>query len=279
MVRGFIASSRVQPEIGGADGEVRKLGDQGVRYHGLAFAVPVWLVPAVLAAQVSLKGTVRDSSGRGLPNVAILVQPGDRHAGTDASGAYALRLPPGTFTVLFRRIGYLAASTTVDLAAVDMLELDVVLEAAPAHLPEITVIESAPAPWLREAEERRRLGIGHFLDEALLRRSESRLFADLLRSIPGVRITRYGNRLIALGRSGTWCPMAIWVNGIRVYAPSSEETNPFRRTLAPGENAFLDNWHVTDLQLVEVYNVADTPSRFQATGSSCGTILLWTRTH
>lgn len=79
--------------------------------------------------------------------------------------------------------------------------------------------------------------------------------------------------------------MAIWVGGLRFCAPDASSAGGFTRRIAQtpldtGTNPppTFDQWSVTDLQAVEVYaGPAQTPPHFQVTGSTCGTVLLWTR--
>lgn len=86
-------------------------------------------------------------------------------------------------------------------------------------------------------------------------------------------------RLARAALRSPWCPMAVWVDGMRVYFPSSQETSPFLSARAstrppPDLERFL---RVAHLQAVEIFTLSETPARYQATGSACGTILLWTR--
>lgn len=95
---------------------------------------------------------------------------------------------------------------------------------------------------------------------------------------------RVGHRSVAIGLRSN-CPMAIWVDGLRLYAPDASSAGVFTRRIArtpidTGSNAppNIDQWSVADLQAVEVFaGPAQTPPQFQVTGSTCGTILLWSR--
>ena len=240
------------------------------------------LLPLSLQAQ-ALQGVVRDSAmGSPLAGVEILLR-GAARTTTGPDGRYLVRLDPGVHTLVFRRIGYGPASLRVTAWSPDTLEFDLNLTASAQELPELTAEGTFEPVWLGGFEERRRTGQGAFLTEDLLRASEHRELQDLIRGqSSGARFRPLGTRTVAVsGRSRTWCPMAIWVDGVRVFAPGSEETSPLR-TRPPDPNAptappDFRQWKVHDFQAVEVYTAAQTPARFQATGSSCGTILLWSR--
>lgn len=79
--------------------------------------------------------------------------------------------------------------------------------------------------------------------------------------------------------------MAIWVDGMRVYAPNAIEageftktTGAFARDTAMNPTPDVDHWSVADLATVLIYaGGVQVPSQWQVTGASCGTIVLRTR--
>lgn len=244
------------------------------------------LLPAAAAAQVLVRGTVTDSaSGKPIANVEVLASVAGRTARTDSLGRYSLDLPLGTHRILFRLIGYQPVSRTIAAFAADPLRLDLALAPAPVELAPLETTAPGASPWLQGFEDRRRLGFGRFIDDSVLRRSEHRVLPDVIRTTsPGVRFMRVGRRTVALGRGSRWCPMAIWLDGVRVYAPNSQDTSPFasppsasRLERMHNPPPDMDQFKVAELQAVEVYSLSETPMRFQTTGSSCGTLLLWTR--
>jgi len=68
----------------------------------------------------------------------------------------------------------------------------------------------------------------------------------------------------------TWiseCFMSVYVDGARYYSPEMNEVPPD-----------LDRLNVLTLEAVEIYrSPAEVPVEYNATGSACGLILLWTR--
>ena len=81
-------------------------------YRGLICGVILWAFPAVAAAQGSIAGSVRDTSGAVLPGVTVeasspaLIEK-TRSAVSDSAGQYRIvDLPPGTYDVVFSLSGF-----------------------------------------------------------------------------------------------------------------------------------------------------------------------------
>lgn len=218
-----------------------------------------------------------------MPAVEVRAPGAADSALTGDDGRFALTLPLGTHELVFRKIGFRVARVQVELFEIRETSLEVILTADPQRLPDVVAEAEAPADPTGFSERRQAIGGATFLDEALLRRSEHRKLSDLIRArSPGIRMVRRNGRTLAMSRrSSSECPMAIWLDGTRLYAPTAVVTSPFLRKSPEqaGANQIpdLDHWGVIELKAVEVYSVAQTPSRFQSTGSGCGTILLWTR--
>ena len=84
----------------------------------------------------SVTGTVTDAND-GLPvgGAVVTADPGGRSDTTDAAGAYALRLRPGTYTLAFTSKGYVTHEVEgVVVADGDALVVDAVLDAPVASL-------------------------------------------------------------------------------------------------------------------------------------------------
>src|SRR5688500_11822516 len=74
---------------------------------GLAAAYP-------LGAQV-VRGVVTDTTGTGVAGVDVVLESTDRRARTDSAGRYLLQARSGSFTVLYRSLGYHPSRETVRL--------------------------------------------------------------------------------------------------------------------------------------------------------------------
>jgi hypothetical protein len=72
------------------------------------------------------------------------------------------------------------------------------------------------------------------------------------------------------GRPDTRCFAQVFLDGMRIYAPGQQS--------ADSRGFSIDEFKVVHLQAIEVYKgPAATPAEFNMTGSSCGTVVLWTR--
>jgi hypothetical protein len=192
-------------------------------------------------AQAALRGVVRGESGRPIAGARIVLQPLGLAGVSSDSGAFHIApIPPGSYTVVVRALGYQDVMADAFFEGRDTLTVGFDLQRGPRQLDPITVeTEASPrvAPSLVGFEERRKAGFGRFLTRP-----------DL------------ANLPLA-------CYVAVYLDGVRLWAPG--QTNP------PN----LDTFSIVSLEAVDVYRgPSEAPIQFQTTGSACGALLLWTRT-
>ncbi|HEX9164452.1 MAG TPA: carboxypeptidase regulatory-like domain-containing protein, partial [Gemmatimonadales bacterium] len=179
-----------------------------------------------------LAGVVReDSTGRPIQGVEVLVEGTTARGVTNEAGRYLVTgAAPGRVTLRFRLIGYRPARQPVALVAGDTTWASERLIPSAVVLPDVEVTaEAPPAPrgvGIESFEERRRLGFGAFIDSTALARRESLRLGDVLAQVNGITVQRQGTQAIALsnrqvGNSGERCPMAIWLDGVRIFAPDA----------------------------------------------------------
>ena len=96
----------------------------------LSAVVATVLEPAVLGQQTAagaIAGTVRDASGAGLPGVTVTVLLPDgatvASTTTDSGGAYTLSVPPGTYRVRTRLVGFRESQAIVTVTTGSRTEL------------------------------------------------------------------------------------------------------------------------------------------------------------
>lgn len=158
---------------------------------------------------------------------------------------------------------------------------------------------SAPAPGLRGFEERRRIGVGRFLDRVSIGRWENRRTGDMLRSVPGIDVKSRGSRAWvssgravgqgqgALTRTATAdvldradiaagaslaCYMDVYVDGAMVYNSSSL----LARTKEPLYD--VNTIPPASIEAIEVFvGPSQVPAEFNKTSAGCGVVLIWTR--
>jgi hypothetical protein len=220
--------------------------------------------------------------------------PGER-AVTGRDGGFRMSTAAAgpTIRVRFRAVGFAPHSEVVTLGAADSAVLTVTLARVPQRLPSLEVRADSvgyTSAKMVAFEERRKAGIGRFITREMLAQREHSGLSDVLRMTPGLTFVRRpdqcgGGFALASGRGGSFnrqpwmaceggttfplaCYLAIYLDGIRIWAPGQKE---------PPE---VDNLAtVISLEAIEVYRgPSETPVAYQNTGSSCGTVLLWTRT-
>ncbi len=247
--------------------------------------------PALLQAQGSaavLLGIVTDDSSRApLAEVEVVIERDNRRTTTGPDGLYRLdHLRAGITVVLFRLVGYRPVRMRAILLGGDTVRYPVVMSRAAVQLDPIEVVASSYPRGMEAYAERKSRGFGRFFDPPELRKQEHRRVSELMRTVPGVqpaKVRRGGRDILVMvsarggSLSGPGCPMAIWVDGVRVWEPragtrSSAVPNP---ALDPPD---INQWAVNGLEAIEVYRGAsETPPQLGGTGAACGTIVLWTR--
>lgn len=216
----------------------------------------------------SLHVTVADATNEAyLLDAQVTLKPLGLNRRTDFFGdARFPPLPNGNYTVEVRRVGYEPLSTPAKFSGRDSLELIMLLKPASQELPEVTISEKAPSPFLREFEDRRRQGTGYYITDSTLRAAQGRKLEDIIVfTIPGVRYggpVVGGKKLYSTRGSNSWrkdtCPVMIYLNGIKVG--SDLEIVPLD---------FIGG--------VEYYPAGRIPVQYQELGNDCGVMLLWPR--
>jgi hypothetical protein len=223
----------------------------------------------LLPAQTTLAGVVRDSAtGAPIPHAEILINIMNRREVADAEGRFTMfTLPSGRHLVLVRAIGYRAVGVPVQIALRGTTRVEFVLSSEAVELDSVIVTER---PSMRGIgigvegfEERRRTRpFGIFIDSTRLRRNEVLDLTSTLRQA-GVEVSggvAVGRRTMrSLRRGSTHCPLAIYLDGIRV-------------------DMSLRDLTVSSVQAMEVYrSVAQIPPQYDRLDQECGVMLIWTR--
>ena len=129
-------------------------------------------------------------------------------------------------------------------------------------------IEAAPRP-LTEMEFRLRVSGGHLVSKADIAQSGAGVWVDAVRLVPGVQVLitpmRAGSpmqlrRLSMRGASGR-CTPPVYLNGLLQTMAEFDWEN------------FVT---LESIERIEVYSAANVPLQFRPTGSSCGSVLIWT---
>jgi hypothetical protein len=185
-------------------------------------------------------------------------------------GSFALeRIGVGTRRLTFRAPSLAIRHVSVNVQAGQSHLLLVTLRVAP-----VVIVQQEGAPpdqRLLEFRQRRRAGGGVFLDRAEIERRNPRTLTDLLRTVPGIRVSagNGGFRFVSThfrrlaqetGDAGA-CDMMMYVDGQPFPAGSGDTDSRIR---------------VSEIGGVEVYVTAGSvPREFAGLTAACGVIVIW----
>jgi hypothetical protein len=219
---------------------------------------------------------------------------------SDSAGKFRLRnVPPGSHVVVLRAIGFRAESSTVTIDLDEVVSWDVTLTRATGTtaLPErvVTAPGAAAPAKLVEFTERRKFGVGHFIDRDQLAKAEGgmRQTGDVISLVPGVVVRRGSNKSwVASGRATNVkcafcvfgvesltladraagarpaCFMDVYIDGALVFDSKHPEHGLFDINTVPPD-------HIAG---IEVYSsAAQVPAKYNRTGGGCGVLLIWTK--
>lgn len=178
---------------------------------------------------------------------------------TNKRGEFSFHgLTPGKYVIQASAIGFSTLSSPIEVKALETLEIEFESEPQAARLPDVEVAEAPNLP--PEFARRAATGRGRYYSRTEIERRNPPTVADLLRTVPGMRVDCRGPICRAvLMRAPRNCPPSFWLDGI--------PADPVVVWLQPPR----------DLDGVEVYSgPAETPPELDR-GSSCGAIALWTR--
>lgn len=271
---------------------------RGALLMGMSIAAPPLLGQGV-------RGHVVDSS-TGSPVVGALVtllSVGGSVAvkvESDREGWFGMTARPGEYLLRVQRIGYREwLSPRFTLAAGEERELAARLTPSPVELPpaHVTGAPSTGRRPLAEFMRRRESGPGKFTTRAEFQDWHPRQLTDVLMRMPGIRLVRNPCFMMDATNRGTACynPRIQGADTRRFILRPRGGPISFQQRGQAGEECgiviYLDgryvgnglsldlDFHPIDhVEAVEVYTGAsEIPTEFNATGSACGVIVIWTR--
>ena len=211
-----------------------------------------------------------DETPLGLARIAIARS--NRVVLSDAEGRFTIpRVRPGLQVIEVERLGYAKTTSSVQIQPGETLHVEVVLELEAVALPSVDVQADPAAPvLLRGFYERKARGGGFFLTREEIVEMRPRVFTDLLRRAPGIRLQPVrgpsGSSYQAVaGRSpGTRaCPIQYYLDGVLFPVTGDIGIN---NLIQPG-----------DVAAVEVYSgTSRVPLQFHSGSAYCGVIVIWT---
>jgi hypothetical protein len=213
-----------------------------------------------------ISGTVKDENGASVPNVEVAVPKAGVVVHTDSLGKFLVtRLTPGLFDISFRRLSYAPMTLSLQVTSNDTTDVDVTLTMTADQLQ--TVVVQGKAERKRQIqgfEERRKLGMGHFITRTEIEQRNPLVLSEMARVIPGVQLTPtniVGRMTLRFSRRPD-CPPAYFLDGLFMT------------------NFNIDDVPARDVEAVELYaGFAGLPPEFmrQMGTQFCGAVVIWTR--
>ena len=210
-------------------------------------------------------GVVRDDGGAVISGAQVSLAGLLGRGATGTDGSFRLSGPIGPRTLVVRRIGFLPESLAVTVDPGGVTEVTVRLAASAQQVAPLVIQARRPryTGRLGGFYARRDNGQGRYFDADDIDARNPQLVSDLLRTVPGARITRNGGESVVTFR-GQSCTPLVWIDGM------------------PAATAYLDPdvFEPRSLAGIEVYSgPATIPIELTwARGRhACGVIALWTR--
>lgn len=235
-------------------------------------------VDRAMRAVATFAGTVADAAGRPVAGAEVMVAAASGSGYSDGRGAFTVPdVPTGQHRVVVRKIGFGPLDTVLTFGR-DSIERHIVLTAV-TTLAEVRVAAEAVDRRMRDFEENRRLGLGHFLTRDDLERAGSTHLDNVMLSFPGALLVRprgTTQAFVATNRrcrqylddklnvSCAPCLATVYVDGVVVS-----------RTGVPFDVATLA---ADDVEAIEYYaGPAETPLRYTDSFNPCGALVIHTR--
>lgn len=200
-------------------------------------------------------------------------------------------LSRGRYRIQVRALGFAPGDIEADVAG-DSMGVHFELERVNVALDTVRVVDKRPSIRMAEFESRRRMGIGRFLTDSVLRDDRSQSLQWVLATrFPGIKVVE--NSIESMQPSGLAadmsCPVLIYIDGFQVTDVHRQPMKPPKQAggrgglvatgvdQAPRALFPLDNIRPDSLAGAEMYSRTTAPVQYKPLGNYCKVILLWTR--
>jgi len=243
----------------------RLLGARGVARHDIAInrrgTAGIDSLSGMRRGRATLAGVVRRENGDPRPSARVLVDDAVGEAMADSGGRFVLDgLPAGSHMAMARMIGYSSSRKQVELRDGDTTWVDFSMR----ELTTLDTIRVTASAWaaarIDEIEQRRRSGQGMQLTEEQIK-DEGTLRA-VFQQMPNLTVEGPSAMSYLLyGRSTVGhCLLNLFLDGRPAIAAEIQALNPGQ------------------ILAIEYFaRQSQAPHNYQTVGSSCGSLLVWTK--
>jgi hypothetical protein len=273
VFRSGVQTGEVPVELGGTSGASQWLAMRSMSISSTSQVVAsapndTGAKTRVIRGRSRVTGRVLNKYGQPIVGARVELQNTGSATKTRTNGDFTLdSLPSGTQTLEVRQLGFAPTEVAVELSAANPQSVTVKMGDYVPVLNEMRVTAQREHGLSDVGfSDRKRSGMGYYLDSDQLKTRQTTQFSDMLRTVPGIRVQPSGDgstNVITSSRDPTGGCVTFYVDG----APWQQMT--------PGD---LDTYVRPDeVAALEVYNGATTPAQFQQAGmSGCTTVVIWT---
>jgi hypothetical protein len=218
----------------------------------------------------AILGSVVDTALAPLADVNVEVVGAGAKVQTDVGGRFVINdVPPGDFLFYVRKLGVKPVTNLLHVEAGDTLRIAFTMEPVVTALGTVNITEAVRSPKMREFDDRRRGGVGQFLDEGQIAKLNFPDLIGVVRTFQSVRVTEAG--AVMSRRTppppSTQCEMMVYLDGI------------------PRGSSLADMPSPKDVAGIEVYAGPSTTPLWLAQGNKggrggekwCGVVMVWSR--
>ena len=222
----------------------------------------------IVKGRARVSGKVLNKYGQPIARARVELQNTGQATLTKANGEFTLdSLPSGTQTIEVRQLGYSPTEVPVELSMSRAGNVTVKMNDYVPVLQTMRVTAQKEKGLLDVGfTDRKKMGMGYYLDADQLKMRQTQQFSDMLRTVPGIRVVPAGDgtNVIQSSRDPTGGCVTFYVDG-----------SPWQQ-MTPGD---LDQFvRPEEVAALEVYNGSTTPPQFQQPGmSGCTTVVIWTQ--
>ena len=275
VFRNGVQTGEVPVVLGDSGAQVLAMRSMSIASHVQTVAVaPKDTGAGAAAPKTVYKGKARvigkvvNKYGQPIAHARVELQNTGQATLTKANGDFVLdSLPSGTQTLEVRQLGYSPTDVPVELSMLRPENVTVKMADYVPVLSEMRVTAQKEKGLFDVGfTDRKKTGMGYYLDADQLKMRQTMQFSDMLRTVPGIRVVPAGDgtNVIVSSRDPTGGCVNFYVDG----APWQQMT--------PGD---LDQYvRPEEVGALEVYNGVTTPPQFTQPGmSDCTTVVIWTK--